>query len=230
MKGGNSGERVVIRWLGHSCFRIVFWSDGQEIAVITDPFRKGMGYTDVSVQADVVTISHGHSDHDQVAGVLGDPLILRGLTEDGHWASVDETVGPVRFTVVGAYHDPDQGARRGRNACFVMKGAGLTLVHLGDLGHIPDPDTVNQLSNADVLLVPVGGYFTIGPAEALQVVSLLRPKISMPMHYKTPAIRDWPIKTADEYLAGSGVVRHMGEAVLKVGLLPDEPEVWVLEY
>lgn len=225
-----SGVRAVIRWLGHSCFHITFSGSGHDVTVVTDPFRKGMGYADVSTRADVVTISHGHSDHDQVAGVAGDPLILRGIDDAGEWAEISEAVGPVKFSIVGTYHDPDQGARRGKNACFVMDCLGLTLVHLGDLGHVPDEDTLEQLRGADVLFVPVGGYFTIGAADALEVVSLISPRISIPMHYRTAAIKDWPIKPIDDFLAGSERVRQLDNAVVDPAELPESPEVWVLSY
>lgn len=223
--------RVSVRWLGHACFQISFVTGpGQEVSVVTDPFRKGMGYSDISTKADVVTISHGHSDHDQVGGIKGDPLILRGITDDGQWAEIRESIRGVEFEVVGTYHDQDQGDRRGRNACFVMSGGGLTLVHLGDLGHIPDDDALGKIGSPDILFIPVGGYFTIDARNALEVISIIQPRICIPMHYRTAAIKDWPIKPIDDFLAGCDRVRHVDDLVLDPDSLPGEPEVWVLKY
>lgn len=232
MSEGAREESVVVRWLGHSCFHVRFNTDAGPLDVVTDPYRAGMGYPEISLRADVVTVSHRHSDHDQLAGIEGDPLVLYGTTEDGDWTDFCEPVRMkgVEFRQVRTYHDSESGARRGKNACFVLQGNGLTLVHLGDLGHIPTEDTASQMMGPHVLFVPLGGYFTIGAKEAVRTVEVLDPRIVIPMHYKTRAIRDWPISGPDDFLSQMATVRHLREAELSPEALPPKQETWVLDY
>lgn len=226
-----AGEGVVIKWLGHACFHLKFEKRSGPVDVITDPYRKGMGYRDISVRADVVTISHRHSDHDQLDGIQGDPVVLYGITEDGDWAPIEETIQGVEFKSIGTYHDPDEGSRRGKNACFIIRGSGLTLVHLGDLGSTPPPDVLDQMKAPDVLFIPVGGYFTIGPREAAELAGRLEPRICVPMHYRTAAIRDWPIGRIEPFLESMPrVVRDVSLSMLEPDDLPSEQETWVLDY
>lgn len=218
---------IRIAWCGQACF--ILESGG--FRAVLDPIPPTLGYPPLNVTADLVTVSHEHGDHNHVAAVGGEPLILRGLTGGGSgWATIDQRVGPVQVRSVPAYHDDAQGAKRGRNAIFILEWNGLRLVHLGDLGHLLDTATLQAIGRADVLFVPVGGYFTIDAAQATAVVDQLKPAIVIPMHYRTPALGGrLPIATAEAFLAGKAAVRHFGSSVeVSSGKLPGRREVWVL--
>lgn len=218
---------VRIVWCGQACF--VLESEG--FRAVLDPIPPTLGYPPLQVTARLVTVSHEHSDHNYVAAVGGQPVILGGLTSGGGgWANIDQQVGPVHVRSVPSYHDDARGAKRGRNTIFVLEWQGLRLVHLGDLGHLLDAATVQAIGRVDVLFVPVGGYFTIDAAQATAVVEQLEPAIVIPMHYRTPALGNrLPIATADAFLAGKAGVRHFGSSVeVSARKLPASREVWVL--
>lgn len=219
---------LTIRWCGQACFVL----EGEGFRVVMDPVPPTMGYPPVQVEAQLVTVSHEHFDHNHVASVTGSPEVLRGLTDGGTgWARIDQQVGPVHVRTVPSYHDDAQGARRGRNAIFVLEWQGLRLAHLGDLGHRLDEEAIRAIGPVDVVMVPVGGFYTIDAAAATDVVTSLRPSIVIPMHYRTPALGDrLPIATADAFLEGKPVARPLGNQVtISADRLPASQEIWLLE-
>jgi L-ascorbate metabolism protein UlaG (beta-lactamase superfamily) len=113
--------------------------------------------------------------------------VLKGL-QDGDWANIDETVGDVHIRTIPTFHDDRQGGQRGKNSMFLFEVAGLRLLFAGDLGHVLTDEQLAAAGSVDVLLLPVGGQFTIGPAEATQVVEQLKPRLVVPMHYKTDVV------------------------------------------
>lgn len=163
-----------IWWRGHASFLIE--TEGKRI--ITDPFNAELGYPLTPVEADLVTVSHEHWDHNATETIGGNPQIIRGT------GSVQ--VGGIEFQGVAAYHDHSRGRERGPVTIFRISAESLNLVHLGDLGHILSAEQVREIGAVDILLLPVGGKFTIDAQEAVQIVSLLQPKIIIPMHYATP--------------------------------------------
>lgn len=224
---------VRITFYGHAMFTI---ETPGGVTILTDP-NEGIGYRAPSGPIDVVTVSHDHFDHDK-AGLAPGARVLRGLGGDKDWVEVDETIGDVRIRTVPTYHDDQQGAERGKNAVFVFQVGDLTIVHAGDLGHPDIPfESLPDLEAAfrpDVLLLPVGGHFTIGPREADQVIAALRPRIVIPMHYRTDALPRFSgaenLATLEEFLAGKAEVRRPGGSVLEVGPeLPAGPVIVVLE-
>ena len=218
---------VRITWCGQSCFIL----ESGDFRAVLDPIPPTLGYPPLQVTADLVTVTHEHGDHNHVAAVGGQPVVLRGLTGGGSgWAIIDQQVGPVRVRTVPSYHDDAQGAKRGRNAIFILEWNGLRLVHLGDLGHLLDEATVRAIGRADVLFIPVGGYFTIDAAQATAVVEQLKPAVVIPMHYRTPAVGNrLPIATAEDFLAGKAGVKPLGSTVeVSAGNLPAGREMWVL--
>lgn len=220
---------VITRW-GHAFFSI--HSDGGA-HLATDPYDQQVGYAMPALPpAEAVSVSHEHSDHNNLTAVPGKPEVIRGLTAQGH-ASVDRRVGDFRLRAVATFHDEQRGAQRGRNAVFLIEVDGLSIVHCGDLGHVLAADQCRQIGKVDVLLVPVGGHYTIDAAAATKVVQQLAPRITIPMHYKTPATRrDSPIAEATAFLAGKNVRRCEAENRLSVsaGDLPAAPETVVLGY
>jgi len=219
---------LAIRWCGQACFVL----EGEGFRVVTDPVPPTMGYPSLQVEAELVTVSHEHFDHNHVASVAGRPEVLRGLTDGGAgWARIERKIGPVRVRTVPSYHDDVQGAQRGRNAIFVLEWQGLRLAHLGDLGHRLDREAVEAIGPVDVVMVPVGGFFTIDAAVATEVVASLGPSIVIPMHYRTPALGErLPIATVDAFLAGKPAVRRLpNQVTVSADALPASPEIWVLE-
>lgn len=168
-----------ITYLGHSAFKL----KGKDATVVTDPFdKKIVGFGMPQVSADVITVSHNHEDHNSVKQVGGTarrevPYII---TAPGEYEVND--VGVFGW---GSFHDETKGEARGKNTIYSILVDGVRIVHLGDLGEIISPDVVDGLGTVDVLLVPVGGTFTIGPKEAVTVIEKLSPSIVIPMHYKT---------------------------------------------
>ena len=216
-----------LRWFGQSMFLLT--SPGGT-TVLLDPFND-IGYTvPPPLDSDAATITHEHPDHNNAAlgGVAS--TVLRGLTADG-WAEIDQTVGDVRVFTVQSFHDAAQGAERGRNAIFVLETGGLRFVHLGDLGHALDASHVDAFGGpVDVLMVPVGGAFTIDAAAATNIVDQLSPRLVFPIHYKTERVA-FPLATVDAFLEGKTVER-VGSTAARISreTLPGETTTLVLDY
>ena len=208
-----------ITWYGQSCFRL----RDRLATVITDPYDKGIGYTLPRARADIVTVSHDHPDHNYVQGVKGEPKIIVGPGEY-------EVCG-VFITGIPTFHDRKKGASRGRNTVFLFDFEGLTVCHLGDLGHVPTQSQVEALSDIDVLLVPVGAVSTINAAQAAEVISLLEPRLVIPMHYKTKAL-EVKLDSVSKFLKEMGLSKLATQESLKVtkSSLPDETQVTLLDY
>ncbi len=189
-----------VKWLGHSCFLIT--SRGG-LSVITDPYAVGGGinYSPIKETADVVVVSHGHDDHSNVSAVQGKPEVVKG---DG-----TKTAKGIQFRSIATYHDASQGKRSGLNTVFCFTIDDIKLCHLGDLGHVLSPEQVNEIGAVDILFVPVGGFYTIDAPVASQVCDQLKPKIVIPMHFKTPKCA-YPIAGVEDFLRGQKNVRRVG--------------------
>ena len=208
-----------ITWLGHSCFRL----KGKQATVITDPFSPATGYTLGKVTADIVTVSHPHPGHSYVQGVAGEPRILKSPGEY-------ESAG-VLSVGVHTYHDNEKGALRGKNTAFVIDVDDVMICHLGDLGHALTAEQVAEIDGVDVLLIPVGGVSTIDAVQAAQIVRQLEPKVVIPMHYKTDALKR-ELETADRFLKEMGVKEAVPQPKLTVtkNSLPLTTQVTILSY
>lgn len=177
-----------LKYFGHSCFLLAA-ADGTRI--LTDPCDPPVGYTLYDIACNAITSSHAHHDHDYFAAASGTPL---HITAPGRY-----TVGGVRITGVPTYHDEHEGRDRGKNIIFVFDLDGVRVAHLGDLGHVPSAETVAQMGRVDVMLTPVGGTYTIDAEQARAVANLIRPRVLIPMHYKTPSCT-LPIAGVDRLL------------------------------
>lgn len=163
-----------IKYLGHSSFQI----KGKNESVVTDPFSPKMtGLKFSSVEAGIVTISHEHGDHNERKGVTGASLVLD--------IPGDYEKNGVRITGFHSYHDDEKGAKRGLNTMFKIEMDGIAVLHCGDLGHQIDDELAEEIDNVDVLMVPVGGFYTIDAKGAYEVIKVLEPTIVIPMHYRT---------------------------------------------
>lgn len=225
---GTDAGAVGLRWHGQSMF--VITSPGGT-RVLLDPFNPiGYPMPNAPLDVQVATISHEHPDHNNAGLAASGALLIRGLTPEG-WADVNQRIGDVQVRTVRAFHDGAGGAMRGRNAIFVFETAGLRIAHLGDLGHQLTPEQVTALGGpVELLMVPVGGTFTLGAAEATELVNALRPRLVFPMHYRTPAV-NIQIATVDAFLEGK-TVQRVGSATMNVGRasLPAQTTVVVLDY
>jgi L-ascorbate metabolism protein UlaG (beta-lactamase superfamily) len=221
-----SAGEIKLEYLGHSSFLL----ETEGLRFLMDPYAPQVGYGSLEVEADVVTISHEHMDHNYTAAAP-EARVIRGLTSDGlGWEDVSFTEGNVNIIGLATYHDESSGKLRGRNTAFVFDVGGIRLVHLGDLGHILGEGDVEKLNPVDILLIPVGGHYTIDAAEAREVVAQLSPSIVIPMHYQTRITQNWPIDTLNTFLEGEKVVKKgEGHALITRDVLPEEREVWVLE-
>jgi L-ascorbate metabolism protein UlaG (beta-lactamase superfamily) len=208
-----------ITWFGHSCFRL---SD-RGVTIVTDPPSDDMGYDRPRIRADVVTISHEHPGHNNRIGFRGGPKVFDGPGE--------YEVKDVFITGIATYHDTRSGASRGPNTVFLFEFDGVTICHLGDLGHVPTQAEVEALSSVDVLLIPVGGVNTIDPSKASEVISLIEPLLVVPMHYKTP-VEKAKLQTVDKFLKEMGLSPMPAQPELKVtkSSLPSETQIVVLDY
>ncbi len=215
---------VKITWHGHACFEIVA-SDGTVIVI--DPHDgHSIGLKRPRVQADIVLATHDHFDHNAV-NVVAKPgaKILKEFIGE-------ESIGNIKITGIKAYHDKSKGRLRGTISVYIIEVDGLKIGHLGDIGHIPEGELAEKLKNIDVLLIPIGGVYTIEPFEAWETIKNLEPRITIPMHYWLPGMT-LPLKTLDEFL---GYVKFKVDRVESNSIevsketLPEEPKVIVLKY
>lgn len=213
-----------LKWLGHACF-VVTSAEGKKLVI--DPFSK-LGYPSPEVSANVVLVSHNHFDHSTVDTIKDNPEVIRGLNSDGDWNDVDQTVAGFHIKSFACYHDSKSGVVRGKNTIFLIEVDGLRLVHLGDLGHVLNDKTARAIGRVDVLMIPVGGYFTIGPDEAWKVVDQLAPRVIVPMHYKTPVVGKLPIGPVDDFTAkrAKASMRQLKSNTATL-VLPKSQQVWI---
>ena len=180
---------MIFTCIGHAKFLIEL-ENGMRI--ITDPYDATCGYPVTPVQGDVVLVSHGHHDHNAVDTIPGTPRIISQ-------AGVYDLEDGVSIIAVEAFHDDAEGAKRGKTLLFSIRAEGLNAVHLGDLGHLPTQEQAEKLSPVDVLLVPVGGFYTIDAQTARKTAELLSARVVLPMHYRTKANADWPIAPVEAF-------------------------------
>ncbi len=208
-----------IVWYGHAYFRL----KGREGVVVTDPtVRRGAG-SSARTTADVCTISHPHPGHSQLSVVSGQPKVLTGPGE--------YEVKGIIITGIQTYHDAERGTKRGKNTTYLIEMDDLVVCHLGDLGQVLSAEQVDQIGdNVDVLLVPVGGDGTIDAAQAVEVISMIDPRIVIPMHYRIGDL-DAHLDPVDKFLREMGVTNAEPEqrAVVTKGSLPEAMRVIVLE-
>jgi L-ascorbate metabolism protein UlaG (beta-lactamase superfamily) len=180
------------RFFGHNCIRI----KAKEAVILTDPVDRSTGYAMAKQTADIVTISHEHSGHTNLAAVKPEFQIVRGPGE--------YEMHEVFITGVRTYHDSNQGKDRGYNTIYLFEVEGMKIGHLGDLGHPLNSEQAEALEDCDVLLVPAGGGDIISPEQAAEVVSELQPKLVIPMQYAT-SIGDRNLGGLDQFCKSLGV-------------------------
>ena len=212
-------KSMEISWLGHSCFKI----RGTQVTVITDPYSPDLGYSLGKPKARIVTVSHQHQGHSYIQGVGGDP---RPITGPGEYE-----IGGVLIIGLATFHDAEGGSQRGKNTVYLMEVDEVSLCHLGDLGHMLTAEQMEELGNVDVLLVPVGGVSTIGAPVAAELVRQLEPKVVVPMHYKTEALRR-ELEPVERFLKEMGIEQVTSQPKLSINhsTLPLSTQVYLLDY
>lgn len=182
---------MLIRHIGHAEFLIETESG---VRIVTDPYDGSCGYPLRKVAADIALVSHHHHDHDAVDTLTGEPRVF---DSEGEYTPEPD----VRITAVKGWHDDAEGAKRGGTLMFLIRAEGLRVVHLGDLGCGLDESQLEQLKNPDILMIPVGGFYTIDGKQAAETAERLHARIILPMHYKTQYNSDWPITGPEPFLA-----------------------------
>ena len=232
-----------IIWYGQSCFQIIITRNnrnkGEQLSIVIDPFDEAIGLKVPSLSADVLLISHLHHDHDNKKAVKGNPFLIEGPGEY-------ETKG-VFVQGIASFHDDVQGKQRGQNTIYTIEGEGIRLCHLGDLGQKElTSEQLEEIGDVDVLMIPVGGVFTISTKEATKIISQIEPRLVIPMHYYLPKLKIHPVKsdkvgakqfngvkleTVDKFLKEMGrkSVEPQPKLLIKKKDLPEETKIVVLK-
>lgn len=212
---------MLITYNGHSEF-LLQTADGQRILI--DPYDPQAGYPMKRQQADLVCISHHHFDHNHLDKVDGSPAVVD--TEGRHHPLPGVTV-----TGFPAFHDDERGAKRGSILCLMIEAEGLKVLHLGDLGAMPDEELAKNLFMPDVLLIPVGGFYTIDAKQAGELIQRLQPRVVIPMHFRNDKGGFANISTLNPFLEAMQPAQPSYQPVLRVtrGDLSEQPRLVVLD-
>ncbi len=213
-----------VKWLGHAAFLI---TSDEGTKIITDPYQPGMfglNYGKIEETADIVVVSHDHPDHNHVQSVPGNPQVVKG--------SGTHKVKGIEFKGTPSYHDESNGKERGPNDIFCFMVNGIRICHMGDLGHTLSDRQMADIGEVDVLFIPVAGTYTVDATTAKKVVDQVRPRVVIPMHFKTDKCPSFPVTDAEPFLAGKTDVKRMdtSEVEFKKEELPTATEIVVLKH
>ena len=196
---------MIITWYGHSCFKI----QSGDLVLVTDPFAKEIGLTPPRVRADIVTVTHSHFDHANAESLSNEPFVIIGPGE--------YEVRGVSVQGIETFHDAESGATRGLNTVYSIRIEDLAIAHLGDFGESElRPETADALGDIDILMIPVGGTYTIDAKAAAKIVKRLEPRFVIPMHYSLKGL-SFKLDPVDAFLKemGVGAVEPMEKFVVK---------------
>lgn len=187
---------MIITWHGQSCFRLQDKIGPDGLSLVTDPFDKSLGLKVPNFEADIVTVSHQHHDHNNVSALRGQPFVIDGPGEYDRRGVLIEGVD--------SYHDARSGQDRGLNTIFRIEMEDISITHLGDLGHTLDNFQLERLAGTDILLIPVGGKYTIDARQAVEVIAQIEPRLIIPMHYKVKGL-NLDIDGVDKFIKELGL-------------------------
>lgn len=214
-----------IKWYGHAAFLV---TTDQGVKIILDPYESGayggqLAYGKIKDEADIVLTSHDHADHNDTKSLPGAPQIVKG--------SGLKKIKGISIKGIPTYHDSSKGKERGENTIFILSVDEMQLCHLGDLGHQLGEKELAEIGPVDVLLLPVGGFFTIDAKEATEVAQRIKPKVVIPMHFKTSKC-GFPISPVEDFLKGKANIKRPGtnEISFDKKTLPSQMEIVVLEH
>jgi len=194
---------MYITWLGQSCFKI----QGKNAAIITDPYQPAIGLTLPRLTADIVTVSHQHKDHNNIEAVSGNPFVV---TTPGEYE-----IKNVFIQGIPSWHDEKDGNERGANTIFLFSLEEMKLAHLGDLGTVLSDEQLEKLEGVDVLLVPVGGVYTIDAKKAVEVINQVEPRLVIPMHYQINGLA-YKLQPVSRFCDEMGVKVNGAEEKLRI--------------
>lgn len=199
---------MIISWFGQSCFKFQDKVNGRDMAVVIDPFDPD--YTGLKLSgdlsADILVISHQHQDHNFSQAVTGQPFLVDMAGE--------YEIGGISIDGIDSYHDQQAGQERGHNLIFRLEFSDLTIAHLGDLGGLLEGNQLERLSGVDILLVPVGGHYTLDAKKAVEVINQIEPKMVIPMHYQLSGLK-FELNPIDDFVKAVGLP-VVNESKLKV--------------
>ncbi len=213
---------MLITYHGHSEF---YLEGANGFALLTDPYDGHVGYPMGEYRCDAVTVTHGHGDHNFTQKALGAPAIIDSA---GEWHPAPD----VKITAIPSVHDDAGGAKRGKNLIMKIEMEGLTLAHMGDQGAPLTGEQLSALGEIDILMIPIGGFFTIDAAAAYDMVRVLHPRVVIPMHYKTAVNAGWPISDEREFLRLMNAADLKPFPLLRVtrGDLSEQPALVMLQW
>ena len=215
-----------VKYYGHAAFKI---TTDKGTRIIFDPYEAGsyggaIGYGKITDEADIVITSHDHGDHNYTKDIKG------------HYTLVDKAgayeIKDVKMNEIPTFHDASGGKERGNNLLSVISADGLVLAHMGDIGHDLDADTLKKIGKVDVMLIPIGGFFTVDAGGAAKIMNAINPSITIPMHYKTDKC-GFPIGTVEEFTKDKmnvQILENQSEIEIKKDALPKSPTIMVLKY
>jgi len=189
---------MIIAWKGQSCFQI---STSQRknglVSIVIDPFSNDIGLRVPKLQADILLITHDHYDHNNIKAVSGEPFVING---PGEYDTKE-----IFIQGIPAFHDSSQGAEKGKITIYTIETEGIRLCHLGDFGQKElSSDQIEKIGEVDILMIPVGGTYTINAEEAMKIMSQIEPKITIPIHYKIPKLKI-KLDGVDKFLKALGI-------------------------
>jgi len=199
-----------ISWYGQSCFRI----EAKEGSILIDPFAKEIGLRPARIKDDVITVSHQHRDHNAIDDANPEAFIIQNPGEY-------EKQG-IAIRGIASFHDAKEGTERGPNTIYVYKAEEMTIAHLGDLGHVLTDAQVEAIGDIDILMIPVGGMYTIDAKTAVEVIGQIEPKVIIPMHYKVPGL-GIPVDGVEKFVKELGLdAEKVDKYKISKKLLPAE--------
>lgn len=214
---------MIITWLGHSCFKLQDKIGADGVTLITDPYSKETGLKLPSLEADLVTISHDHDDHNNVSAVKGNPRVINCAGE--------YDMKGIFVEGIDSFHDEANGEKRGGNIIYRIEIDDISIAHLGDLAHTLDNTELEKLVGTDILLIPVGGHYTLDAKKAVEVISQIEPRMVIPMHYRHPEVKI-ELDDLEKFIKELGVVPTHEEKlkISKKDLPAEEMELVVLSF
>src|SRR3989344_2395274 len=213
---------IKISWAGQSCFQISV-SNGKDNTtnIVIDPFGE-IGFKMPNFEADILLITHLHEDHNNIKAIKGDPFLVEGPGE--------YEIKGVFVQGINSFHDDKEGKERGKNTIYTIETDGIRLCHLGDLGQNQLTDEqLEKIGQVDVLMIPVGGVYTISSGEAQKIIGQIEPKIVIPMHYELPGLK-FKLEGVDKFLKamGKNSIEPQDKLTVKTSTLPKEGDMEIV--
>lgn len=215
---------MIITWLGHSCFKLQDKVGPDGVTLITDPYDKEIGLKMPNIEADIVTVSHDHHDHSNVEALRGNPFVIDCAGEYDFKGVLVEGID--------SFHDEEEGKAKGNNIIYRIEVEDISIVHLGDLGHILDNAQLEKLVGTDILIVPVGGKYTLDAKKAVEVISQIEPRIVIPMHYQTKDLKIEGLDPIEKFVKELGLEPSYEEKlkISKKDLPQEDMELVILSF